>query len=204
LGEKVGTVLEDKRNAILKAAQDLFLDRGFRATTMKDIVLLVGGSMTAPYRLFGNKMGILRAIIDHRCSEILSSIAEEPKSRNEPEATLRAMAEDMLSRLVDSVQLLRLVIAESKDEPNLGRQLYEQGVCVIQSKIEQTFRTFNDIGVLRIPLPAAAAVLFHRAVIGEQELKSLLGLSGELTSQERSQHIDFVVSSLLQLYLPPK
>jgi AcrR family transcriptional regulator len=52
------------RAAVVEAARTLFLDRGYAATTVEAISDASDTSQPTIYRLFGSKLGILRALLD--------------------------------------------------------------------------------------------------------------------------------------------
>jgi AcrR family transcriptional regulator len=52
------------RSSVLAAAQQLFLDHGFAATTMSDIASHAGVSVQTVYKIFGNKPGLAKAVFD--------------------------------------------------------------------------------------------------------------------------------------------
>src|SRR5690606_22198952 len=53
----------DRREAILRAAQLCFLDRGFVRTTISDVIALSGGSRSTVYEQFGSKEGLFAALV---------------------------------------------------------------------------------------------------------------------------------------------
>jgi AcrR family transcriptional regulator len=52
------------RAAVLQAAHELFMDRGFAATTMPDIAAAAGVSVQTVYKAFGNKPRLAKAVFD--------------------------------------------------------------------------------------------------------------------------------------------
>jgi AcrR family transcriptional regulator len=54
------------RTRILDAASELFLERGYARSTMKDIADLAGVARDTVHAVFGNKAGVLTALIDLR------------------------------------------------------------------------------------------------------------------------------------------
>ena len=52
------------RWAMLQAARELFLDRGFAATTMPDIAAAAGVSVQTVYKAFANKTRLAKAVFD--------------------------------------------------------------------------------------------------------------------------------------------
>lgn len=57
---------QERRLALLICATDLFLERGYDAVSLEDIVHHAGGSKTSIYKYFGNKEGLFTAICDYR------------------------------------------------------------------------------------------------------------------------------------------
>lgn len=57
---------QERRLALLICATDLFLERGYDAVSLDDIVNHAGGSKTSIYKYFGNKEGLFTAICDYR------------------------------------------------------------------------------------------------------------------------------------------
>src|SRR5690349_17199859 len=55
---------ERNRGAVLRAAQDLFLEHGFAATTMPAIAAAAGVSVQMVYKAFGNKPRLAKAVFD--------------------------------------------------------------------------------------------------------------------------------------------
>jgi len=52
-----------RRTQLMAAAEDLFLDRGFVATTMSDIARAAGMSKKTLYKLFESKTELFRAML---------------------------------------------------------------------------------------------------------------------------------------------
>ena len=50
---------EARRDAMLDAALELFLERGYGAISLTDVVKRSGGSLATLYELFGGKLGLL-------------------------------------------------------------------------------------------------------------------------------------------------
>ena len=51
-----------RHEAILDAAETLFIEQGYDRTSLAEIVRRSGGSLATLYELFGNKQGLLHAI----------------------------------------------------------------------------------------------------------------------------------------------
>src|SRR5262245_58831982 len=68
---------EERRLQILRVAEQLFSERGFRGTTTKEIALAAGVSEAMVFRHFATKEELYAAILDHKaCS---SGVNFEPE-----------------------------------------------------------------------------------------------------------------------------
>lgn len=63
----------ERRLALLLSATELFLEKGYDAVSLDDIVNHAGGSKTSIYKYFGNKDG-LSAIIAVKCFLKISAL----------------------------------------------------------------------------------------------------------------------------------
>ena len=77
--------------AILEAAADLFLERGFHDVRLDDIGERVGITGPAIYRHFANKEEILVTLFDQAMDHLLLLVAVESADRDDPEAVLDAL-----------------------------------------------------------------------------------------------------------------
>jgi AcrR family transcriptional regulator len=58
-----------KRQEILKAAMDLFAEKGFRGTTTRDLASLADVNEAIIFRYFTNKTGLYRAILEEKVQQ---------------------------------------------------------------------------------------------------------------------------------------
>ena len=54
----------ENRRAVLEAAHRIFLERGYAATTVGAIAAAAGVSVETVYKAFGNKPGLVKAVVD--------------------------------------------------------------------------------------------------------------------------------------------
>lgn len=194
-----------RREAILCAAHSLFVEKGFEATTLNDIVGRSGGSLATLYDMFENKPGLLRALIFERCVTIdgaLDSAIAEPRPYLE---SLRAIAEEMLDRFLDPTYLglFRVVVAQCATHPDLGEQIYGAGPAVCQAKAADYFATQIAAGTMAAHDPMAVSTLFFQMICGDFLSKLVFGLPVELTPAERAAHLDHVLPIFIKAFAPP-
>lgn len=193
-----------RRTAILGAAHTLFVEKGFDATTLNDIVGRSGGSLATVYTLFENKPGILRALVCERCVSIDGALDQAIATRRPYAEALRAIAEEMLDRFLDPtyIGLFRVVVAQCAAHPDLGAQIYDAGPAVCLAKGAEYFATQIEAGTLAADDPDAVSTMFFQMVCGQFHTQLVFGLPVQLSAQERSRHLDYVLPIFVRAFEP--
>lgn len=195
---------ERRREAILRAAHALFVEKGYDATTLNDIVGRSGGSLATLYDMFENKPGLLRALVSERCVKLGGAMESAAATKLDPRKVLRSIAEEMLDMLLDPTfaGLVQIVMAQCAAHPELGRQLYESGPAVAQAKGAECLARLASAGMLDIPDPMAASQLYYQLVCGELKSRQMFGFTVELGPEDRRRHLNFVVTAFLKIFGP--
>ena len=63
------------RERIVRAAAELIAERGAVGTSLDDIRLATGASKSQLYHYFGDKHGLVAAVVDHQCAMVLGAQA---------------------------------------------------------------------------------------------------------------------------------
>lgn len=74
----------DRRAQIMDAAQQLFLAKGYEATTVEDVLAAVGIAKGTLYHHFRSKEAILEGIVARTCQEVAERAAQAAKSTSGP------------------------------------------------------------------------------------------------------------------------
>jgi AcrR family transcriptional regulator len=153
---------DDRRQAIVDIARDVFLTEGYADASMSAIAARVGGSKGTLYNYFPSKEALFVAFMRQEC-EIEAEIAH---ALDHPDDDLCKALNHLgckLVRFILSDKVLsvhRLVIAESQRFPELGRTFYEEGPRVGMVKFAEQFGRWMDQGRLRKADPMHAAEQF--------------------------------------------
>jgi AcrR family transcriptional regulator len=120
------------RRALLDGAKRLFLERGFAATTMLEVATTAGVSVQNVYKVFGNKVGLAKAVFDvavagdddpipmvERAS--LAKVREEPDPRRK-----MILYGEHLAAVAPRHVPLQLVILEAATSDAEAEKLWEQ------------------------------------------------------------------------------
>jgi AcrR family transcriptional regulator len=119
-----------RREAILDAAAEVFMDVGFAAASMSMIAARVGGSKGTLYNYFKNKEELFQAYVRRHCAwqqeAILSGFLNPGEDlRTVLQRTGRTLLEVALSGI--GLRNLILVVSEAHRAPEIGRAFYEAG-----------------------------------------------------------------------------
>jgi AcrR family transcriptional regulator len=189
---------EARREAILTAAHELFLEKGYEATTLGDVVRRSGGSLATLYELFENKPGLLRALVTNKCGAMAQRIDDAVSAKRAPREALREIADFMFDKIVcrDSTALFKAALAQ----PDLGPQLYRAGPETGQAKVAEFLALKATEGAFEFDDPLEAAGMFNQMMFGHFHQKLIFGLPVELTADEKAQHIDRVLTAFFKMY----
>jgi len=103
------------------AALRLFATHGYGGTTIEDIAAAAAVTVGTVYRYFRDKEALLREIVESASGEPLLAAAAGPSRSIDPETDLGHLLERLWigSRREPHVHLLRLLVAESGNSPQL-------------------------------------------------------------------------------------
>jgi TetR/AcrR family transcriptional regulator, mexJK operon transcriptional repressor len=195
---------EARRDAMLDAATALFLERGYGAISLTDVVKRSGGSLATLYELFGGKLGLLKACVGERCAQLNELLDSGEMEKQPPRLALTAFGR-ALRTLVTSplaVGAHRMIIAEHAQIPELAPAFWANGPDVGKEHLARYLAHVSAQGLLQIEDPLRAAQQFCALVIGDTLLRKLHGIPTDDSPAEAERHIDEVVGLFLRGYAP--
>ena len=168
-----------RREAMLVAARTVFLEEGYAAASIDEIVRRTGGSKASLYSYFGSKEGLFEALVETGCDEFLRNVAIPTRIEGNLQDTLTAFGLRFFALFSDPkrVQLMRTIMAEATRAPHLAIKFYESGPKRARQHLSAFFQHCHQQGLLRVPDPDFAAIQFITLVKGHCQFRSLLGFS---------------------------
>ena len=154
-----------KRAAVLEAAQQLFSEQGFDGVSMDQIAQTAGVSKLTLYSHFGDKDGLLSAVVRSHCEREMPLELFEPS----PEVALRPRLLDIAHAfyaMVSCPQAIaghRMLCAPHAMTPNMARLFWEAGPERIQNGLSEMLKRRVDAGELDIDDTDMAASLLRLA-----------------------------------------
>jgi AcrR family transcriptional regulator len=158
-----------RADRFLQVATEVFLEKGYRDTRLTDIVARSGGSLSTLYATFGNKEGLVHAIMErsiHSFGEGLD-ILDQPGLT--PAEALPAMAEHLAAEMLSPQRTVshRIIIGEGLAFPELRDWFFEHSVDPAHVRLAEYFSHHAAAGTLAIEQPMTAAHQFYMAAFGE-------------------------------------
>jgi AcrR family transcriptional regulator len=192
---------EERRETIMAVAREVFFEHGYTGTSMSAIAARLGGSKGTLYNYFKSKEELFEAQVRELCGTaatfILASTAE-----GSPVETLSVFGERYLTHLYSeqTVKLFRILVAESRRNPELGRMFYEVGPARGRRGLESYLQAAQARGLVDPPDCALAADQFLSLCKGPAHLQFLLNLIPAPSPQEIRLHVERAVGAFMTLY----
>ncbi len=151
-----------RREAFLKAALEVFLEQGYEAASMAEIVTRAGGSLTTLYNQFGDKQGLFLAMIGERAQLLTTSMYVELSAHTPVETGLTRIAEQSVTKLLEpaSLELYRLILGLGAKFPDVATKFQKNGPDRVSAALAAYLSDRAEAGEIEIDDPVEAAYLF--------------------------------------------
>jgi TetR/AcrR family transcriptional repressor of mexJK operon len=192
---------------IVATARQLFLERGYDATSLDDVAAISGVSKTTVYNNFADKQALFSAVVLGVTANAEQILAELIRQLNGPAPVgerLTAIGRQLASGVLNPavVQLRRLAIAEALRFPELVTSYWQRGPAQTITLLTEAFTAMDAAGELSCPDPTAAAVLFAYAIVAPGQDQALLQPNTTQTAAELDAHVGTVVTAFVRAYAP--
>ena len=191
--------IEDLTNV----ATELFLERGFEAVAVDDLIGRVGGSRRNVYTRFGGKEGLFIECVRKLCVEIGQPLMQLDIADGESHAALEAFGRELLQIVLQprTLALHRLMVAEGRRFPDLAQAVFHAGhsqaADVLSAWIEARQKKRRKVGSRHMPASTLARH-FVSMLVMEPQLRALTGLASvPLPKQEVAHIVNEAVSTFL-------
>lgn len=187
-----------KKSLIIEGARSVFLRSGFEGTSMDAVAAEAGVSKMTVYRHYGSKEALFAGVIAALCERIVDDDLQLVFNRP-PEQALRLFARKMIDIVFDqdTIELHRIVVAESRRFPKLGRLFYASGPQACIEALQRYFRDHSSDRQFKVTQPRQAAEQFLELLRGYDHLRIMLGIQATLGPAEIERRIDGAVRHVL-------
>lgn len=189
------------RDRILTTAEQLFLERGYRPTTIAAIATEAAVSVDAIYKGFGGKPGLVRAIYDRGLKGIgpipAYQRSDEMREREKDPVTIMRRWGELTAEVASTLTPIRLLMrAAAADDAEIAAVLEESNADRLK-RMRQNARFLEQRGYLREGIDAkqATEILW---TCSSAELYELFVLQRGWSSRRFARFVsDLMISSLL-------
>lgn len=132
---------QDRRQAIVAAARQSFLENGYAGTSMSGLLKTLGGSKATLWGYFRSKEELFAAVIEHSSAVFRAEFDQSLKLSGGLEATLAEFCRRFLRAIQspDALATWRLVIGESGRFPEVGQIFYENAAKQTETMLSDFF-----------------------------------------------------------------
>ncbi|QTF08625.1 TetR/AcrR family transcriptional regulator [Brenneria izadpanahii] len=169
------TLTEERRQAIITAAAQLFLEIGYERASMNEVAKRVGGSKATLYNYFTSKEELFETVVRTYSARFLTEAAAElTMPGNEAlslEQKLTRFGERMLQALTgdnQALQIYRVVVGEA-GHSDIGILFRESGIQDSMEKLAQVMGEAVQKGELIEQEPMLLAMQFAALVKAETD-----------------------------------
>lgn len=194
----------ERRQALVGAAQRVFLAQGYAAANMDDVARAARMSKKTLYQLFPSKEALFEAVMSDHLAPLLATAPEEADG-NLREGLISLM--DRAAHLILNerhVGFFRLMAAEVQRAPELAEAFHRAGLGRGKGALDRCLAFHKANGRLRIEDTAVAAGMLFGLAIGEPHMMMVLGQSGAPSPEEVSARVVKAVDIFLMGTLIPE
>ncbi|MGB0507369.1 MAG: TetR/AcrR family transcriptional regulator [Pikeienuella sp.] len=193
-------VQAERRARIEAAAYELLIEKGYKSTSMLAVARRAKASNETMYRWYGDKVGLFRSLVAvnaDRVSQALSAIEDGP-----PLDRLRALGPVLLAMVLSerAVALNRAAAADMAVDGSLGAAIAEMGRDVVAPQIVQIILQAQAAGALRKGHPRDVAEDFIALLVGDQQIRRVIGALPELSEADVVVRADRAFDNFLSLW----
>lgn len=156
---KAASTTVDTETKILQAALRLFAQRGYGATTTRDLAQAAGVAEGTLFRHFESKKSILVAVASQGWVDLLTDLLTELSEMDGYLAIGATMQRRMLNLRKNS-DIMRVCFMEAQFHPELREEIQTQVIGKMIDVAEAFFQTAIDRGIYRPLNPRVLARIF--------------------------------------------
>lgn len=193
-----------RRERIEEAAYEVLRETGYKSTSLLAVARRASASNETLYKWYGNKQALFRSLIEANAREAKALLEGALGGKGDPLETLAALASVLLTLVTGdkAVTLNRAAAGDASDTATLGPAIAQFGRDTIAPLLCDLLDAANRAGVLACDDPAAAADVYIRLLIGDLQIRRVIGVLDELTPAEIERRSAEAMDLFLRLHAP--
>ncbi len=199
--DQPSAVLLARRQTFVDVALELFLEKGFGATSVNEVVRRAGGSLATLYKFFPSKEDLFAAII----AEYLKALFEPLQALGDerrPDIVLKTIGDNYLevTSTPRALAVFRVMVLESCRLPHLRELFLTQGFSKLKAWFEQFLQQAHDSGALRVDDIPMACSQFFGLLRAPWHMPAACGECVDLSPERKKAIVDSACRAFLRAY----
>ncbi|WP_437888428.1 TetR/AcrR family transcriptional regulator [Phytobacter sp. V91] len=194
---------EERRQAIVAAAAEVFLEIGYERASMDEVARRAGGSKATLYKYFSSKEELFETVVRNYSARFLTEAASgltAPEAQHRTlEEKLTRFGEDMLRVVTcdnQALQIYRVVMGEA-GHSDIGHLFRESGIRQSMEALAQEMDNAMQRGELELADPMLRAIQLTSLLKAETEVLFFLRDMPEFSQEKVRQMVDHGVRFFL-------
>jgi AcrR family transcriptional regulator len=190
-----------RRQAFLQAAREVFLEQGYEAASVNDVVRRAGGSLATLYAQFGNKEGLFFAVLQDQHERFTRAITPDCVDHLPLEEGLQAIGERYVRGLVarDNISFYRIMIGEARKFPDQMRRYFSTGGA---DKVTSVLANFLCARGVMTDDPEYGASLLQQYWRSRHHYRAVVDDAYQVADKDISEHVARSIRIFLNGALP--
>jgi TetR/AcrR family transcriptional repressor of mexJK operon len=195
-----------KRADIVRAAETLFMQKGYEGTSVLAVAKKASVSKLTIYSHFADKDALFREVITERCNQYITPDSFIDFADKPVRETLIKIGHRFTALLFnnDALCLHRLVHGEVGRHPNVVKIFFEAGPKRVRGEFTALLEAWKKRGKIQIADPYQAAGHFFALIKGEMHMRSILRITPAPTPAEIEKHVQGAIFVFLSAYKDKK
>lgn len=190
---------EQRRQALMEAARQVFLEQGYEGASIEEVMRRVGGSKASLYSYFGSKEGLFFDILTAQSEQFMKDLRIPDSADDDLEKTLHAVGKRFLNMILDPdrSKLFRIMLGEAQRFPELAQRFFERGPQRSKRAMAEYLRLQHKAGRLDCPDSEHATAQFFELVKGQPHLRMMLNQPTFPPGMNAERHVAAAVKLFL-------
>jgi len=190
-----------RRQAFLQAAREVFLEQGYEAASVNDVVRRAGGSLATLYAQFGNKEGLFFAVLQDQHERFIRAITPDSVDHLSLEEGLQAIGERYVRGLLtrENISFYRIMIGEARKFPEQMRRYNSTGGA---DKVTSVLANFLRAKGVMSDDPELGASALQQLWRARHQYRSVVDDAYQVSEKEIVEHVSRATQIFLHGALP--
>jgi AcrR family transcriptional regulator len=189
-----------RRQAFLQAAREVFLEQGYEAASVNDVVRRAGGSLATLYAQFGNKEGLFQAVTHDQHERFARAMTPDSVDHLPLEAGLQAIGEHYVRACLapENLAFFRIVVGEGRKFPENLQRYISTGA----DRVRAILARFIEARGADVPDPEMAASYLLELWRSRHHYRALADDAYRVTDTQLSEHVAAAVAFFMRAAKP--